>query len=92
MSASISTSTSQPGSASASVPVQTNSVAPVDNPSALVQPDQTVTAVTPSSVSQASSVLPQTGKHHESDKDAFALAALGLSSAVYLFALGKNKK
>ncbi|CAK1248535.1 MucBP domain-containing protein [Fructobacillus tropaeoli] len=92
VSASISTSTSQPGSASASVPVQTNSVAPVDNPSALVQPDQTVTAVTPSSVSQASSVLPQTGKHHESDKDAFALAALGLSSAVYLFALGKNKK
>ncbi|CAK1245180.1 unnamed protein product [Fructobacillus tropaeoli] len=92
VSASISTSTSQPGSASASVPVQTSSVAPVDNPSALVQPDQTVTAVTPSSVSRASSVLPQTGKHHESDKDAFALAALGLSSAVYLFALGKNKK
>ncbi|WP_338380142.1 hypothetical protein [Fructobacillus cardui] len=51
-----------------------------------------MTAVTPSSVSQASSVLPQTGKQHESDKDAFALAALGLSSAVYFFALGKNKK
>jgi hypothetical protein len=91
-SASTSTSTSQHELVSASVPVQTSSVAPVDNPSALVQPDQTVTAVTPSSVSQASSVLPQTGKQHESDKDAFALAALGLSSAVYFFALGKNKK